>query len=361
MKKILALFAVLILLCGCGAEAPMISEESFFEEEQKIFPVLYYEDIDISMGDMLSTSVHTYTYRIEGQNARELEKHSRTWAETYPLSATNAEMCEKYGQLMKYYNTKEYEIFVFCKVLPEQNGYTVIINGCETELVLEQNENFVDFLFSDGGFYFIALDNMNPLIYVYRFSTEASVEDTFTVSYRGMGISETDIDYHAFAATENAFAVPVRKNGKQGILMHRIKSDETDYLPLECELFGIAAEDDAFKVAGYNKVGNIVVFDIFASGEIKNGIETPHPSGLKLSSKNINTPGKFYMYDSEIYLNFRTEGGCLIASFDMKTNEWTNYLEVEPIEELRGPLKVKYMTKSGDEYYDIFPNISNAE
>ena len=36
MKKILALFAVLLLLCGCGVEAPMISEESFFEEEQKI-------------------------------------------------------------------------------------------------------------------------------------------------------------------------------------------------------------------------------------------------------------------------------------------------------------------------------------
>ena len=358
-KKLFAVLAVLLLLCGCEAEAPMISNDSFADEGQKVFPVLYYEDLDLSLVDMLRTSCHSYTYRIENGEALEIEKHGRTWSETYPLSAVDADMREKYGQLMKYYGAKEYEAFVFFKTISGQNKYTVIINDAEAELILEQNESFADFLFFDGAFHLMTLDDSDEHIYAYRFSKDAKAERAFVIDYNGAEIS--GIDYTSFSAGKDVLAVPAEKNGKSCIITYDFESGKTKVIDAECELFGIVAEENTFKAAGYNKKGNVVIFEISGSGEITEIAEVPHPFGKKLSPESINTPGTVYMHGSEIWINFKTDDGCFIASLDTKTGEWTNYFKIEPIEKLRGPLKVKYMAKSGEKYYDIFPGVANAE
>ncbi len=361
---IVLVLTILCASCGFITEEPMILEESFVSENQKIFPVLYYEDNNISISDMLSKYGYVHTFRLENKTPVRLENHSRTWSRTYPVSALDkfgTDVRSEYGRLMKYYKTAEEEIFLFCKTVPENltEEYRFIKNDVEAFLILEQGESFFDLLYFEGNFYFFTFNSDDSDIHVYKFSEDLEQKELFEIKYSGMELNGINIEYRSAAIAKNTFAVPMIKDYEPNLFFSDMESGETKIVPCEYWIMGIIANEDSFIVVGYGESGNII-FDTFSSdGEILRRTEKEHPSGIKLSGKTVGTTGIIYMYGSEIYMNFRTAGKCCIASYNVDSDEWTNSWEIEQSESLPGPQDVKYTVKSGEEYYDIFPNYAN--
>ena len=124
MKKIILILVMLVLFCSCSVTEPVILKESHKFGAENIWPVLYYEDHDISIADTIGGNGYNHTFRIENGESIELEKHYRTWGRTYPGSAMERlagygfERTD-YGQLLIYYKTAKEEVFLFDNIISE--------------------------------------------------------------------------------------------------------------------------------------------------------------------------------------------------------------------------------------------------
>ncbi len=366
--KILSITAaVFLLLCGCAATEPVILKESHKFGTGNVFPVLYYEDHDISLMDTLDSGAETHTFRIESGEAFELEKHYRTWGKTYPSSAMEklSEMGlerKDYGQLMIYYGTQSETVFLFDEVLSENNyEYTLIVNGRELKIPYDTSEYFVNLLRFDGYYYLLALGNNEEFIRIHRISDSLEEREVFDIDYSSAGISAVNIMYDAAAAAKDVIAIPTGGIDDYNLIIYNFKTGETEFLSSEYGIWGLVADRGYFHVIGFTENYEVVFDTIGTNGKSTNKTVVDLPVVIEATKENFSHKEVFYMYGTEIYCNFSIDGKCCLASFDIESKDWTNIWMTEKHEEYRGPGNIKFVVKEGNEYYDIFPNTSNVE
>ena len=363
MKKIILALIILVLFCSCGVTKPTIVKESHKFGTGDIWPVVYYEDLDIGIADMLSREGRTHTFRIENGEAFELEKHYRTWGRTYPGSAMERftgygfERAD-YGQLLIYYKTAEEEVFLFDNIISENNyEYSLIVNEKELKIPYDSSENFVNLLHFDGCYYLIGFGHNEKFIRVHRISDSLDEREVFDIGYED--IPTVNIMYGAIAVAEDVMIIPTGGLEGYNLIRYDFKTAETKIIPSEYGIWGLVANGGRFQVIGFTENYEVVFDTIGTDGISISKTVEEMPMELNATRENFSHEEVFYMYQSEIYCNFYADGKYCFASYDIESGDWTNVWALNDHEEYRGPGDIKFMIKEENEYYDIFPNTNS--
>lgn len=364
MKKIILALMILVLFCSCGKTVnPVVLEGTYESEKQNIFPVLYYEDLDIGVEDMLSKESRTHTFRIENGESFEMEKHYRTWGRTYPGSAMERLAGygfdrADYGQLLIYYKTAGEEVFLFDNIISENNyEYSLIVNEKELKIPYNGSEVFLNLLHFDGYYYLIGFGHDEKAIRIHRIPDSLEEREVFDIDYRGIPV--VNIMYHAVAATEDVIVIPTGGIDDYSLIRYDFKTGETEIIPSEYGIWGLVADREGFHVIGFTENYEVVFDTVGTDGTSINKTVAEMPMELNATRENFSNEDVFYMYGDEIYCNFYADGKYCFASYDIGSGEWTNAWAVSDHEEYRGPGDIKFMLKEEGEYYDLFPNMNS--
>lgn len=331
-------------------------KDSFIIERKitndNIFPVLYFEE---GIG---GPGYGTYTYLLNGNEAFSLEKHNRTFSRTRPVSAysrfkSNKEVYGEYGQMMVYYNTPEGEIFLFDSYKIRE--FTLIKNDIKVSLPIENFESYFDFLYFDGNYYLFTLAEPD-ILRTYKFSKDFVLEKSFDIDYGSLGITGHAFINNSLCVVDNTLVVMI----KNRLLRYDFTTGEIDIAPVGYGLFGVCSDEDYYYAIGHTYTGEFVFEKFSPEGESLGKKEKALPFGFGYDSTAFSTDDTYYMYGSEIFLDFDYDGKCYMLSYDLESDEWTNYWIAEKEIEPFLPGNIKYMMKSGENYYDIFPHWNNS-
>lgn len=363
MKKIILILVMLVLFCSCSVTEPVILKESHKFGAGDIWPVVYYEDLDIGIADMLSREGRTHTFRIENGESFELEKHYRTWGRTYPGSAMErlagyGFKRADYGQLLIYYKTAKEEFFLFDNIISENNyEYSLIVNEKEMKIPYDGSEVFLNLLHFDDFYYLIGFGHNEKAIRIHKISDSLEEREVFDIDYRGIPV--VNIMYNAVAATEDVMIIPTGGLDGYNLIRYDFKTKEKEVFPCEYGILGVVADRECFHVIGFTE-NYEVVFDTVGTDGVSIGKTVVEmPIELNATKENFSHEEFFYMYGSEIYCNFHADGKYCFASYDIESDDWTNVWAVNDHEEYRGPGDIKFMIKEEGEYYDLFPNTNS--
>ena len=369
-KSILILFIILFIIAAAFLGISGFVEKSqtvpktdvSLKENQNVFPVLYYENTSGFWG------TGTYTFLLEGNDVIELDKHGRTFSRTFPTSArTNLNVkdptTKSLGQLMAYYNTPDGEIFFFDSY--NKPEYTIIKGDNKITIPREQNQSYHEFLrFGENYYLFTHIFDGNEIIRIYKLSKDFEKEKTFDIDYAKQKLDPAAFANCTFAVVEDNLFIMSQNR----LLRYNMETEEAKYLRVGCTLRGILADKDGFYTVGTNENGNYV-FEIFdADGNFIRSIEKPLPFGFGYAPDTFNTSNNYYMYGSEIYFDFDRKDKCYVVSFDIESEEWTNYWiaekDVPAISNVNykfgnayspTPSNVKFVIYEKGDYYDLFP------
>ena len=358
LVAVVAIFAVGCTFTGAKDASEMKEDkkvvvESSIEGNENIVPVLYYEK---GVG---GPSYKTNTLLINDNKAFIMENHNRTFERTYPSSAyerfkENEAVYGEYGQLMVYYNSVFGEIFLFESY--DERVFTIVKNNIKTEINFNEGETYFDFLYFDGNYYLFTLTETSVLR-TYKISENLEVEKPFDFKYGNLDIDETVFIDNSVVIVGNNLVLTSEKD----LVICNFETNVTKVLPMDYSVFGMVADKDCFYVISYSDLGEIVFEKFSPEGESLGKNEIFLPSGFNYSPWISRTDGTYYMYGSEIYMEFHTGGECYIFSYDVESEEWKNSWVVGKEKEPFSASNIKYMVMSGETYYDIFPYWSNKE
>ena len=353
---VVAIFAVGCTFTGAKDASEMKEDkkvvvESSIEGNENIVPVLYYEK---GVG---GPSYKTNTLLINDNKAFVMENHNRTFERTYPSSAyerfkENEAVYGEYGQLMVYYNSVFGEIFLFESY--DERVFTIVKNNIKTEIYFNEGETYFDFLYFDGNYYLFTLTETSVLR-TYKISENLEVEKPFDFKYGNIDIDKTVFIDNYVVIVGNNLVLTSEKD----LVICNFETNVTKVLPMDYSVFGMVADKDCFYVISYSDLGEIVFEKFSPEGESLGKNEIFLPSGFNYSPWISRTDGTYYMYGSEIYMEFHTGGECYIFSYDVESEEWKNSWIVGKEKEPFSASNIKYMVMSGETYYDIFPHWSN--
>jgi len=359
-KKYIIIFIILISAALLLAASYFIEiskippkTEASLKENQNILPVLYYEQNSGFWG------IGTYTYLLEDGKITELEEHGRTFSRTRPASAYE-KLKEKhpsvadYGRLVVYYNSPEGEIAVFEH--NKTNDFTVIKNGIKAVVPQDQYETYHEFLSFGEKYYLFTLPRHDEdVLRVYRLSENLETEEFFDIAYGELGIPGHALVGDSFAVAGNNLFIVFENR----ILKYDMETGETEFITPGRSLIAVVADGSCFHAAGTEENGNFVFETFDSEGKSLRKTEAPLPFGFGYSPYEFNTDETLYMYGSEIYLRFAYDEKCYILSFDMESEEWTNYWIAEKESFPKNPGNVKFVIAENGNYYDLFPFLNN--
>ena len=356
IKKKYIIFIILIIAAAFLAALYFIEmskippeTEISLRENQNILPVLYYEQNSGFWG------IGTYTYLLDGNEVTELEKHGRTFSRTVPASAYN-KLAEKYSsvadysQLMVYYNSPEGEIAVFEH--RKTNDFTVIKNDIKAVVPQDQYETYHEFLrFGDNYYLFTLLRSDEDTMRIYKLSENLETEKVFDIAYGKLGIPGHALVGDTFAVVKDNLFITFENR----ILKYDMESGETEFIVPGSSLIAVAADENCFHSVGTEENGNYVFETFDSEGNSLRRTEASLPFGFGYSPFEFNSCETVYMYGSEIYFRFAYDEKCYILSFDIESEEWTNYWIAEKESFPNNPGNVKFVTAEDGNYYDLFP------
>ena len=375
-KNIFILFIILFIIISAALGISYFIENAqtvpktavCLKENQNILPVLYYEQRSGFW------KIGTHTFLLNNDDVIELENHGRTFSRTAPASAranlsVSDPSTKTLGQLMAYYNSPDDEIFFFDSY--NKPEYTIIKGDSRITIPRESNQSYHEFLrFGESYYLFTHIFEGSEIIRIYKLSENLEKEKTFDIDYIKENLDPAAFSNCSFAVIdENLFIMSQNR-----LLRYNLETKETKYLRAGCSLKGIVADKDGFYTVGTKKNGNYV-FEVFDSeGNFIRCIEKPLPFGFGYAPDTFSTNGNYYMYGSEIYFDFDRKYKCYVVSFDIESEEWTNYWiaekDVPDISNVNykfgnpyspTPSNVKFVISEKGDYYDLFPYWNNSK
>lgn len=329
--------------------------EVSLSENQKILPVLYYEQHSGFW------KIGTHTFLPSGDETTEIEEHLRSFSRTYPLSAlrnlsAKNPSVKSLGRPMVYYNSPDGEIFLFEHY--DSDEFTLIRNDIRVKIPREHYESYHEFLYFGENYYlFTLLHTDEDILRVYRLSKDFETEKTFDIAYKRLGIPGHALIEDSFASVgDNLF---IALDGK--ILKYNMENDESEFIIPDYSLLGIIADGECFHAVGMEENGEYAFEAFDSEGKSLSKTEKALPFGFGYSPYTFSTNETLYMYGSEIFFRFAYDEKCYILSFDMESEEWTNCWIAEKEDLPHNPGNVKFIIFENGNYYDLFPFWNNLQ